>query len=52
MPKRGELRITKRAVDALPVEARDAVFWDRDLPGFEMRSLPTSRLIYLIHITS
>ena len=34
MPKRGELTISKRTVDALSVESRDTVFWDRDLPGF------------------
>ena len=34
MPRRQERVITKRTVDALSVEHRDAVFWDRDLPGF------------------
>ena len=37
MPKRSELKLTKRAVDALSVEAKDAVFWDRDLAGFGVR---------------
>ena len=36
MPRRQERVITKRTVDALSVEHRDAVFWDRDLPGFVM----------------
>ena len=34
MPKRSELKVTKRAVDALSVKAGDAVFWDRELAGF------------------
>ena len=37
MPRRQERVITKRTVDALSVEDRDAVFWDRDLPGFGIR---------------
>ena len=37
MPKRQETVITKRTVDALSVEGRDAVFWDRELPGFGVR---------------
>ena len=37
MPKRSELKITKRAVDALSVEAGDALFWDRGLAGFGVR---------------
>ena len=28
------LKLTSRTVEALSVEGRDAVFWDRDLPGF------------------
>ena len=40
MPRRQERVITKRTVDALSVEHRDAVFWDRDLPGWGFRPLP------------
>ena len=36
MPRRAELTISKRTVDGLSVEAKDAVFWDRELPGFGM----------------
>ena len=38
MPKRSELKITKRAVDALSVEAGDALFWDRGLAGFGVQA--------------
>ena len=34
MPRRAELTISKRTVDGLAVEGRDAVFWDRELAGF------------------
>ena len=36
MPRRAELTISKRTVDRLAVEGRDAVFWDRELGGFVM----------------
>ena len=48
MPRRSELRITKRAVDSLFVQAGDAVFWDRDLPGFGVRVHATSRKVYVV----
>ena len=28
--------LTKRIVDRLSVDSKDAIFWDRDLPGFVM----------------
>ena len=48
MPRRSELRITKRAVDALAVEVDDVVFWDRDLPGFGVRVHATGRKVYVV----
>ena len=48
MPKRGELTISKRTVDGLSVEAKDAVFWDRELPGFGVRVYPSGRKIYVV----
>ena len=39
MPRRAELTISKRTVDGLSVEAREAVFWDRELPGFGRASI-------------
>ena len=45
MPRRGELRIAKRTVDGLSVQGKDAVFWDRDLPGFGVRVYPTGRKV-------
>ena len=31
MPKRSALRLTKRIVERLKAEDKDALFWDRDL---------------------
>ena len=36
MPRRSTIRLNKRIVDALAVERGDAVFWDREVPGFVM----------------
>ncbi len=48
MPRRSEFRITGRAVDSLRVEKKDAVFWDRDLPGFGVRVHATGRKVYVV----
>ena len=48
MPKRSEFRLTKRAVDALAVKEKDAVFWDRDLAGFGVRVHATGRKVYVV----
>ena len=48
MPKRSELKVTKRVVDTLSVEAKDAVFWDRDMPGFGVRVYATGRKVYVV----
>ena len=48
MPARTDLTISKRTVDALSVEGREAVFWDRDLPGFGVRVYPSGRKVYVV----
>ena len=48
MPKRNDLTISKRTVDLLAVEGKDAVFWDHDLPGFGIRVYPTGRKVYVV----
>ena len=48
MPERSELKLTKRVVDALEVESKDAVFWDRDLAGFGVRVHPMGRKVKLV----
>ena len=47
-PRRSELRITKRTVDALTVDEKDSVFWDRDLAGLGVRVHATGRKTYVV----
>ena len=48
MPRRSQLKISKCSVDALCVAGKDAVFWDRDLPGFGVRVYTTQRKVYTV----
>ena len=48
MPGVDTPKLSKRTVDALSVESRDAVFWDRDLPGFGVRVYATGRKVYVV----
>ena len=48
MAEHDEIAITKRSVDALSVEGKDAVFWDRRLPGFGVRVYPSGRKVYVV----
>ena len=47
VPARTGLSISKRTVDALAVQTSDAVFWDRDLPGFGVRVYASGRKVYV-----
>ena len=42
------VKLTMRTVDALSTENRDALFWDRDLPGFGVRVYRTGRKVYIV----
>ena len=48
MPKRSTLRLTKRIVDRLKVDDKDAIFWDSDLGGFGVRVHATGRKLYIV----
>ena len=48
MPRRSDIKLTKRVVDALSVEKSDAAFWDRDLAGFGVRVYATGRKVYVV----
>ena len=48
MPKRSTLRLTTRSVAALPATGKDAVHWDRDLPGFGVRVQRNGRKVYVV----
>ena len=48
MPKRSDLKLTKRTVDALKADGKDALFWDRELAGFGVRVHATGRKTYVV----
>ena len=48
MPKRSSFRVSRRSVEALRVDRKDAVFWDRDLPGFGVRVHRSGRKTYVV----
>ena len=52
MPRNTPFRLTKRAVDALSTEKRDALFWDRDLAGFGVRVYRTGHKVYMVQAVS
>jgi hypothetical protein len=42
------LRLTKSAIDGLPVLPKDAVYWDAGLPGFGVKVTPKGRKVFLV----
>ena len=48
MPRRGNLSLSERVVDGLRVQGKDAVFWDREVPGFGVRVYPSGRKVYVV----
>ena len=48
MPGKDATKLSKRTVDTLCVESKEAVFWDRDLPGFGVRVYTTGRKVYVV----
>ena len=48
MRERQYLTLSKRIVDRLAVDGKDAVFWDRGLPGFGVRVYPSGRKVYVV----
>ena len=42
------IALSKRIIDRLSVEGKDAVFWDRDLPGFGIRGYPSGTKVYVV----
>ena len=48
MPRPHHRTIAKRAVHALPADGSDALYWDRDLPGFGVRVYASGRKAYVV----
>lgn len=41
-------RLTKSAIDGLPVPSTDAVYWDTGLPGFGVKVTPRGRKVFIV----
>ena len=52
MPRRSTLILSGRAVDSLPSQGRDQIFWDRELPGFGVRVYRSGRKVYVVQSRS
>ena len=52
MPKRSTLKLTKRIVERLKVDDKDAIFWDGDLARFGVRVHATGRKLYIVQSRS
>ena len=48
MPKRSTLKLTKRIVERLKADGKDAIYWDRDVAGFGVRVHATGRKLYIV----
>ena len=48
MAERQYLTLNKRTVDRLPVNGKDAAYWDRDLPGFGVRVYPSGKKVFVV----
>lgn len=48
MTKQHYRTLSKRTVDRLAVDGKDALFWDRKLPGFGVRVNPSGRKVYVV----
>ena len=49
MAERQYRTLTKRTVDRLSVNGHDAIFWDRDLPGFGVHVYPSGKKVFVVH---
>jgi integrase len=41
-------RLTKSAIDALPIPPSDLVYWDESLPGFGVKVTPVGRKVFIV----
>ena len=48
MAERQYRTLTKRTVDRLSVNGKDAIFWDRDLLGFGVRVYPSGKKVFVV----
>jgi len=41
-------KLTKSAIDALPILLKDVVYWDANCPGFGVKVTPTGRKVFVV----
>jgi integrase len=42
------VKLTKSAIDALPTQAKDVVYWDSGCPGFGVKVTPKGRKVFIV----
>src|SRR6201984_2704558 len=42
------IRLTKSAIDALPIAKSDVVYWDSGYPGFGVKVTPKGRKVFIV----
>jgi Arm DNA-binding domain len=42
------LKLTKSALDTLPIPSRDTVYWDSAVPGFGVKVTPKGRKVFIV----
>ena len=42
------IKLTKSAIDALPIRVTDVVYWDTGCPGFGVKVTPRGRKVFLV----
>ena len=42
------VHLTKSAIDALPILAKDSIYWDQSLPGFGVKVTPKGRKVFMV----
>jgi integrase len=42
------LKLTKSAIDALPIPSKDTVYWDSGCPGFGVKTTPKGRKVFIV----
>jgi len=41
-------KLTKSAIDALPISSKDVVYWDSACPGFGVKVTPKGRKVFIV----
>ena len=42
------VKLTKTAIDSLPISASDTIYWDAACPGFGVKVTPKGRKVFVV----